>query len=109
MIFKIIFTDQKDKLSDFTFISESIDDAIDELDAILDKSKVGKNEAVNRAVLFGIENFVNEDEPEDFLSHVANPDNTKFLKAWLLGPTENYEEEFIEYYNKRSLLDTLSK
>ena len=109
MIFKIIFTDQNDKLSDFTFISESIDDAIDELDAILDKSKVGKNEAVNRAVLFGIENFVNEDEPEDFLRHVANPDNAKFLKGWLLGAVENYEEKFIAYYDKRSLLDTLSE
>lgn len=109
MIFKIIFTDQKDKLSDFTFISESIDDALDELDAIFDKSKVGKNEVVNRAVLFVIENFVNENEPEDFLRHVANPDNAKFIKGWLLGPIENYEEEFMEYHNKRSLLDTLSE
>lgn len=108
MIFKIIFTDQHNRLSDFIIISESIDDAVDELNSIFDGSIVKEKDAKNRAVLFGIENFGGEENPENFLRHVSDPENARLLEKWFLGPVEGYEDNFMEYHRGRSLMNTLS-
>lgn len=109
MVFKIIFTNQEDKINDFTFISGSIDDAVSELDEIFKSSIVEEGTpGHHRVVLYSILPFENENDMEGFLGHVADPDNARFVHRWFVESISEFEDDFINFHEERSLLNTVA-
>ena len=109
MVFKIIFTNQKDKLDDFIFVSDSIDDAISGLEEIFKASLTKEeNPESHRIVLYSITSFNSDSDMEGFLNHVADPDNAKSVHRWFVESISDFEDDFIKFYEERSLVNTVT-
>ena len=98
MIFKLVITDQKQKISAFTFQGGSISEVIDQLENLYgDTITENPTEDAHRAVLYNIQ-FELEGEDEDTLiENLTNPDFAHAMKTWHLEDIEPIEHDLRDY------------
>lgn len=107
MIFKIIFTDNKDKIKEFHFVSASIDDADNDLESIFYPSLTTTlKKDGHRVVLFQVKEFDGHNISK-LTQHVLEVENSTYLKTWNLSSISLIEEKFLIFQEKNSLTNLL--
>ena len=98
MIFNLIFTDQKEKISAFTFRGASISEVIDQLENLFgDTVTEQPGPDAHRAVLYNIQFELEGDDEDTLVENLTNPDFQHAMKTWYLEDIEPIEEDLRDY------------
>lgn len=108
MIFKLIFTDQRQKMKGFTFRSESHHDVELELEGFFKEYVTAKENTDNhRAVLYTLTMPNTGEDEEALLDNLTNPEYQEHFKTWIVSVVEPFENELVEYLEERSVFAEL--
>lgn len=103
MIFKLLVTDQKQRIKGFTFEGGSISEVLGDLEKFFQPVLTDKPEGNHKAVLYNIQ-FENPGEDESALiENLTNPEYQHDIKNWFLRDVASIENGLRDYLDERSI------